>query len=249
MSGYIKIHRKLIDWGWYSDPTTKVVFLHLLLTANYKESEFKGQKIAPGQTVVGVKALAEKLGLTVQNVRTALSHLEASGEITRKSTNRFSVVTIANWGKYQLADDELTNNQQSTNNQLTNNQQSTNNQLTTLEERKKVRKEESKTERIITPLTPLTDCGEELQEAVRRWLAYKQERGQAYKQVGLDTLIKKIKKSAIQYGESVVVDLIDECIANRYQGIIWERIQKRQPKEQDRLAWLDEIDWSGADDN
>ena len=237
MSGYIKIHRKLIDWGWYSDPTTKVVFLHLLLTANYKESEFKGQKIAPGQTVVGVKALAEKLGLTVQNVRTALSHLEASGEITRKSTNRFSVVTIANWGKYQLADDELTNNQQSTNNQLT-----------TLEERKKVRKEESKKERIITPLTPLTDCGEELQEAVRRWLAYKQERGQAYKQVGLDTLIKKIKKSAIQYGESVVVDLIDECIANRYQGIIWERIQKRQPKEQDRLAWIDDIDWS-SDDN
>lgn len=231
MSGYIKIHRKLIDWGWYSDPITKVVFLHLLLTANYKESEFKGQKIAPGQTVVGVKALAEKLGLTVQNVRTALSHLEASGEITRKSTNRFSVVTIANWGKYQLADDELTNNQQTTNNQPTNNQQSTNNQLTTLEERKKVRKEESKKERIITPLTPFTDCGEELQEAVKRWLAYKQERGQTYKQVGLDTLIKKIKKSAIQYGESVVADLIDECIANRYQGIIWERIQKRNSLE------------------
>ena len=237
VSGYIKIHRKLIDWGWYSDPVTKVVFLHLLLTANYKESEFRGQKIAPGQTVIGTKALAEKLGLTVQNVRTALSHLETSGEIMRESTNKFSLVTIANWGKYQLTDDKLTNDQQSTNNQLT-----------TLEERKKVRKEESKKVRIITPLAPLTDCGEELREAVNRWLAYKQERGQAYKQVGLDTLIKKIKKSAAQYGESVVVDLIDECIANRYQGIIWDRIQKRQPKEQDRLAWIDDIDWS-SDDN
>lgn len=26
-------------------------------------------------------------------------------------------------------------------------------------------------------------------------------------------------------------------------------VKERQPKEQDRLAWLDEIDWSGADDN
>ena len=230
MNGYIKIHRKMVDWGWYSDPVTKVVFLHLLLTANYKETEYRGVKISPGQAVVGINALAEKLGLTSQKVRTALSHLEASGEISRKSTNKFSVVTVVNWAKYQLVDDELTINQQTNNNQLTNKQQTTNKQLTTPKERKKERKKEYKNN-ILSPLTPLTGCDEKLIEAVTRWLAYKRERGQTYKAVGLDTLLKKIKKSADQYGEAAVIDLIDECIANRYQGIIWDRIQKRHSLE------------------
>lgn len=223
MNGFIKIHRKMVDWGWYSDPITKVVFLHLLLTANYKESEYRGVKIAPGQAVIGINALSAKLGLTSQNVRTALSHLEASGEITKKSTNRFTVVTVANWAKYQLIDDELTNDQQTTNNRLTNDQQTTNKRLTTHEEYKNTRKKEYKNN--ISPLTPLTG---ELRQATERWLAYKKERGQTYQQVGLETLVKKIQKSADQYGDAAIINLIDESIASRYQGIIWDRLKNKK---------------------
>ena len=61
--------------------------------------------------------------MSVQEVRTAMNHLELTGHITRKSTNRFSIVTIANWELYQLEDEQPTNNQQTTNKQLTNNQQ------------------------------------------------------------------------------------------------------------------------------
>ena len=133
MNGYIKIHRKITEWGWYKDPNTKAVFLHLLLTANYREREYMGYKIMPGQTVVGRLELAESLGLTVQNIRTALNHLKSTNEITIKSTNRFSIVTIVNWDLYQLGDSEVTS--KSTSN-LTINQPSANHQLTTPKERK-----------------------------------------------------------------------------------------------------------------
>lgn len=108
-NGYIKLHRKLLDWGWYKDPNTKAVFLHLLLTANYTESEYMGVKIHPGQTVIGRKALAKTLGMSERNVRTALTHLKMTNEVTIKVTNKFSVVTIVGWEKYQLDDEQPTN--------------------------------------------------------------------------------------------------------------------------------------------
>ena len=117
-NGYIKLHRKLLDWGWYKDPNTKAVFLHLLLTANFTESEYMGVKIYPGQTVIGRKALAETLGMSERNVRTALNYLKSTNEVTIKVTNKFSVVTIVGWEKYQV--DELKPTNKPTN-KMTNN--------------------------------------------------------------------------------------------------------------------------------
>lgn len=130
INGFIKIHRKITEWGWYSDPNTKAVFLHFLFTANFKDTEWKGITIKAGQTIFGRKELAKTLGLTVQQVRTAIEHLKSTNEITTKSTNRFTVVTVVNWEKYQLLDDESTNKitTKSTNKQPTSNQQATNKQ-------------------------------------------------------------------------------------------------------------------------
>ncbi|MFR5790585.1 MAG: hypothetical protein ACLUFA_09410 [[Clostridium] leptum] len=36
LNGFVKIHRKLVQWGWYTDNVVKGVFLHILLTANFK---------------------------------------------------------------------------------------------------------------------------------------------------------------------------------------------------------------------
>ena len=108
-NGYVKLFRKMVDWEWYGDPNTKAVFLHLLLTANYKRTRYRGVTLKPGQTVIGRRALAKTLGMSEQNVRTSLNHLKSTHEITIKATNKFSVVTIVNWESYQFADDEPTN--------------------------------------------------------------------------------------------------------------------------------------------
>lgn len=135
-NGYIRIYRKMTEWEWYKDYKTLVVFLHLLLLANWKQGRFMGHEVPAGSLVTSLKHLSQQTGLSVQSVRTALEHLKSTNEINIQVTNKFQLIKLNNWGKYQ--GDEST-----ANTQLTNNQHSTNNQLTTIEKGKKERKKEN----------------------------------------------------------------------------------------------------------
>ena len=135
---WLKINRSILKWGWYKDANTMRVFIDILLHTNYEDGEYMGHPVKIGQCVIGRKALAERLGISEQSVRTALKHLQKTKEITIKSTNKFSIATITNWAMYQEKDD---NANQQANQQLTNNQPTTNQQLTTS---KKGRREERK---------------------------------------------------------------------------------------------------------
>ena len=119
MSGWIKLHREILDWEWYHHAPTVSVFIHLLLTVNRKPSKYMGHKIPAGSRVIGRKALAEALGLTEQNVRTALHHLKLTKDVTIKATNKFSIITVLNWDLYQSDSRRTTNKQPTTNQQLT----------------------------------------------------------------------------------------------------------------------------------
>ena len=121
--GFIKIYRSLMDWEWYKDANTTRVFLHLLLNANWENSRYRGHDVPRGSLVCGRKKLAKDLYMTEQEIRTSINHLKSTNEITIKSTNRFSIITIVNWEKFQGLSEESTN--KSTNN-LTNNQPTAN---------------------------------------------------------------------------------------------------------------------------
>lgn len=126
--GFIKLHRSIQKWEWYQNSNTKDVFLHLLLNAQWEDSRFQGYEVPKGSMVTSYGSIARSLKLSVQSVRTSLNHLKSTGEITIKSTNKFIVVSVANWEKYQCVE-ESANKQinKETNNQLTINQQTTNN--------------------------------------------------------------------------------------------------------------------------
>lgn len=125
--GWIKLHRKILDWEWYDDPKSFKLFIHLLLSANHTEKRWHGVSIMPGQLVFGRTELAKRLGFTEQSLRTALTRLKSTSEITIKSTNKFSVLTIIKWEDYQSDDKKSTSKSTSklTNKQPTNNQQTT----------------------------------------------------------------------------------------------------------------------------
>jgi hypothetical protein len=125
--GWIKVHRKLGGWGWSDDPIMVAVWVHLLLDASYEDNVWRGRKIERGQLVLGRKAYAKKCGISEQQLRTALNKLKMTSEITTKSTNRYTVVTITKYELYQMDDRESTSKStsKSTNKQPTNNQQST----------------------------------------------------------------------------------------------------------------------------
>jgi len=137
--GYIKLFRSLTNWEWYQDSKTFRVFVHLLLNANWEDSRYRGYEVPRGSLVCGRKQLAKDLRISEQSVRTALQHLESTNEITIKPTNKFSIVSIVNWEKFQsgefLSTNKLTN-------ESTINQPTTNQQLTTYKENKNIRKKE-----------------------------------------------------------------------------------------------------------
>lgn len=101
LKGFIKLHRKLVAWGWYQDNPVKCVFLHLLLIANFTDAEWRGRTLKAGQLVTSIKKLSADLGFSEQQIRTALEKLKSTREITVESTNRFSIITVVNWEEYQ----------------------------------------------------------------------------------------------------------------------------------------------------
>lgn len=100
-NGFVALHRSLLSWGWHADPATGWLFVNLLLMANWTDSEWRGMTIKRGQLVTGRKALAAQTGLSERQIRTALDHLKSTNELTIKSTNKFSLITIVNYRKFQ----------------------------------------------------------------------------------------------------------------------------------------------------
>ena len=100
-TGFIKLYKSLLDWEWYKDSNTKAVFFHLLLMANYKPTEYKNIIVDRGQCIITVKEICDSLNLTAQQTRTALEHLKSTNNITIKTTNKYSVVTVVSYDKWQ----------------------------------------------------------------------------------------------------------------------------------------------------
>ena len=98
---FIKLSRKILEWGWYKDVNTYKLFTHLLLVANIDDREWEGQLIKRGQFVTSIKHLSDETGLTVKETRTALNHLIRTNEVANTSTTKFRVITINNYDKYQ----------------------------------------------------------------------------------------------------------------------------------------------------
>ena len=98
---YVKLYKKLINWRWYRVQNTKSLFIHCLIKANWKDGYFKDILIKRGSFVTSRKHLAYELGMSEQEVRTALSNLQTTQEITSKSTNKYTIITVNNYDYYQ----------------------------------------------------------------------------------------------------------------------------------------------------
>jgi|TARA_R110000764_G_scaffold133791_1_gene221842 hypothetical protein len=128
MQGWIKLHRDFTKFEWYQDANTMRVFLHLLITANHKDAKWQGNTINRGQLITSHGNLANDLGLSIQNVRTSLSKLKKSGNVTVKSTSKFTLLSVCNYDTYQSQDSSANT---PTNRPLTDDQQTANRRLTT----------------------------------------------------------------------------------------------------------------------
>lgn len=157
---YIKINRSLLEWEWYSDINTTRLFIHLILKANWKDGKFRGTTVPRGSFVSSFRKLAEETSLTEREVRTAISHLEETGEVTHKGHSKYSVFTVVNYDKYQLKDTQEDK-------QETSNRHSNDILTTTIEEGKKGRRKESNNNTSFVPSVFDLACVEKLISSCR----------------------------------------------------------------------------------
>lgn len=72
-----------------------------------------------------------------------------------------------------------------------------------------------------------------LHKEINKWIKYKQEKKKQYTETGLKSLLTRIENNTKKYGTSVMISLIEDSIANNYQGIIFDKLKKLKPIEED----------------
>ena len=91
-------------------------------------------------------------------------------------------------------------------------------------------KEKSKKETYVTLFSSLVSeffLSDFVKDKLTEWLQYKSERNESYKKQGLKALLRKVENNAKTYGDSAVCDLIDECMANGWKGIIFDKLKPK----------------------
>lgn len=111
-SGWFRTYYKMLDWEWKRKPEMVALFVHLLLSANWEDKQWKGITIKKGSFVTSIQKLSEEVGISIRTNRTCLKRLKTTNEITIKTTNNYTLVTINNYDKYQSPTNKTTNERQ-----------------------------------------------------------------------------------------------------------------------------------------
>lgn len=98
------------------------------------------------------------------------------------------------------------------------------------EEVEELKPKKETTVQIFERLLPEYDISEYLSEKLLTWMKYKTERKEGYKEQGMKSLLTQIVKKSEQYGDASLGDLIDECMASNWKGIIWEKLENQRSK-------------------
>jgi len=103
--GFVKIWRKILDAGWIKNHKLCAFWLWCLLKATHKEFNaivgLQTVHLLPGQFIFGLLKASDETALSIREIRTILEFLKKSENVTIKTTNKFSIITVINWSIYQ----------------------------------------------------------------------------------------------------------------------------------------------------
>ena len=127
--GWVKLHRSMLDSPIFSNAELLRLWVYLLMHAAHTEvAVMAGNQmihLKPGQLVTGRKKISRDLGLDESKIRRLINKLELAGNVTITPTNKFTLVTIANWDFFQGREEKVTS--KTADNRPTNDQQMTTN--------------------------------------------------------------------------------------------------------------------------
>ncbi len=121
MTGWIKLHRSLMDHWIWGEPEAVVFWVALLMDANHTTVKklFNGSlvEIKRGQLLFGLESFEKKTGVSIRKMRRYLSMMEKESMIDRQKRNKYSLITIANYDKHQSSDRQAASERQADDNQ------------------------------------------------------------------------------------------------------------------------------------
>jgi len=104
-NGWVKLHRKMFDKGYYKKSTYIHLWVHILMKANHKEKEFfwngENKTIKRGQFITGRKKLHIETGISESTIERILKMFEKVQQIEQQATTKFRLITVKNYGDYQ----------------------------------------------------------------------------------------------------------------------------------------------------
>lgn len=101
-TGFITLHRKIMESECYKTANSFMVAVTLLLLANHTEKKWNGIVIPRGSFVTGRKSLSKLTHISESSVYRNLKKLEASGFCNITSNNEFSIILIVKYDQYQI---------------------------------------------------------------------------------------------------------------------------------------------------
>ena len=230
-TGWIKLHRQLLEWEWYDDTNTKCLFLHCLLRANHSDTEWRGHKIKRGQFLTSVDTLTRETGLSVSQIRTSMKKLISTNEIASKSQARSTVITVVEYDSHQDSDkpdDKL----MTMKSQADDNEIATDKNLRT-KELKNVTKE-------IVAKAPKFNFKSELlalgvnEEILADWLTVRKTKKASNTKTAFNGLMKEITKSGL-----MVNDAIEYAASKSWAGFKAQWYLNEQPTQQGAKQYSD----------
>lgn len=227
----MKLSRGLLEWEWYSDINTSRMFIHMLLKANWKDANFKGVIVPRGAFISSIGKLIDETGLTEREVRTAITHLKKTGEVTSRTTNRYTVFTVVKYDMYQTTDkqsDKQTSDKRQTNDNLTTYKRQSNDKLTsTIEEGKNIkneRREEGKKNKKEGAKSPKKKVDvyypydEKLNHAFAAFVEMRVKIKKPMTERAISMAMERLKKLSGEDNE-LAIRILDQSVMNCWQNI------------------------------
>ncbi len=112
-NGFISLHRKLLKNPIAQKPAWLALWVHLLMRANWEETTiiWNGslKRIERGSFVTGRNSMAKESGISASTIEDILKYLESQHQIRQLKNNKYRVITILNYDKYQKSDSKGNN--------------------------------------------------------------------------------------------------------------------------------------------
>lgn len=122
--GFVIVYRDLLDWQYHDNPNAVALWIYILLKARWSDGFQNGVEIRRGQLMTTLATISAETGLNTGVINRLLKKFESDNQISVKTTNRFSVINVINYAKFQSLDGasgKQTENKRKTNGKQTEN--------------------------------------------------------------------------------------------------------------------------------